>query len=277
MKKQIFLSLLILCAIVLVKSSNSNVQAYSSDDEKESYTYYGYYPQSLLEDEIIYDSLYFTSLDNAPDVLNWYKYANDYYVKVETKNIKEDVYFSNGDKVLSNRIYFFKVEKIKWKLEKNKDYYDLETVKIIDGSSFYDTETYDQSTFMESSNISSLMKNIITPAIEYNNEELIEYISDSSSIYRDCLEIFTSKVHLPRPKQSQEDNYLLAKEATDYAIARGVTVLENGNTEYWLEMIGTNNRFAIYSTSTGKTFYNKTITQILGIAPCIRVRRGVVS
>lgn len=276
MKKNKLLLLLILCFIVLIITSIDNIVTYSNDDLNNSYTYYGYYPQSLLEDEIIYDSLYFNSLENEPEFLNWYKYANDYYAKIETDNIGEDVYFSNGDQVLNHRIYFFKVEKIKWKLNKNVDYYELNSVKVIDASNFYNVEQYDRDTFLENSNINLLMQNYFIPAFGLNCELLINYVINSSSVYRDCFENFQTNVHLPIYEQSQENNQSLTKEATDYAIARGVTKASNGNSEYWLEMIGNNNFHAIYTTASGETLYNKKITEILGIAPCVRVKRGAV-
>lgn len=275
--KKVYMFLMSLLSLVLLLSTNkTSIFASTEESVGTSYTYYGYYPQSLLEDDIIYDALYFNSLENPADYLNWYMYAGEYYARVETSKIEGDVYFSNGTKILNNRVYFFKVEKIKWNLNKNPEYYALDSVKVLDGSSYYDIQEYETETFFRNSNIYSLIEEYITPSIEFNTKGLEAYTSNYSSIYRDSFEVYSLKAHISSFEQSIKDNVSLEKKATDYALARGAKPSKNGNTEYWQEMIGTNNYYAIYTSSTGRTLYNKNINVILGIAPCIRLKRGAI-
>ncbi len=103
----------------------------------------GSYPQTVVSDENIIKEL------NKIERLNsrgYIEFNGEEYAKVEVvTRLNYDRYFSDGTKVINGKIYYFKVEPIKWLVvSSNNGSYKLITKNIMDYKVFYQGVSYRQ-------------------------------------------------------------------------------------------------------------------------------------
>ena len=100
------------------------------------YIYFGEYPQTLKEESV-------TIVSTTPDSNGYYLGSDgERYDKVIANpfyyNNKPIMYFNNKEQIVKDKIYYFKVEPIKWKiLQLDGKYYKIVTDLIIDCQKFY--------------------------------------------------------------------------------------------------------------------------------------------
>ena len=130
---------------------------------------YGMYPQSVVDDLELVNTLDELSLDEDPDVFGYYSYENNYYVKRNVQIYNFERYYSvtdypknydNGEEMLSGSQKWFKVEPIVWDvLSENNGNYSLVSTKILEraifdnhgGSRVIDTKTIYENNYAYSS------------------------------------------------------------------------------------------------------------------------------
>ncbi len=109
----------------------------------DSYVMFGKYPQSLVSDSNLLSTLENKVLNGelSSDVdSGWYNYNGKSYAGIVAKNhVQMDSFtsFNNGQQILEGKLYFFKVEPIKWSVIKSDaGKYFLTTDLLIDNVQF---------------------------------------------------------------------------------------------------------------------------------------------
>ena len=103
---------------------------------KDGVTYYyrGVYPQTRVTDDKIIAAL---SKKTTTDARGYYEYNGSYYAKVKFDGATDVVYFNDGTRVLYGNTYYFKVEKVLWRVLDEKTNVAI-TEYVLDALPFYD-------------------------------------------------------------------------------------------------------------------------------------------
>lgn len=104
-------------------------------DENKKEVSYGYYPQSYVFDKTLINELESIKGKNE---FNYVLYKNNYYLKEKANVYNNETYtFNNGEVIKSNEEYWFKLEKINWKILKVEDNkYHLLSKDLLDATIF---------------------------------------------------------------------------------------------------------------------------------------------
>ena len=103
---------------------------------KDGVTYYyrGVYPQTRVSDDKIIAAL---TKKTITDSRGYYEYNGSYYAKVKFDGATDVVYFNDGTRVLYGNTYYFKVEKVLWRVLDEKTNVAI-TEYVLDALPFYD-------------------------------------------------------------------------------------------------------------------------------------------
>ena len=97
------------------------------------YYYLGEYPQSRVTDQKIISLLN----KEVPDYRNYCELNGEYYAKV-TYNKNNTIYFNDGTKLVKGDTYYFKIEKVLWRVVDEKNNI-LVSEYVLDALPFYDS------------------------------------------------------------------------------------------------------------------------------------------
>lgn len=209
--------------------------------------FYGSYPQTVVDDEILIVELDKLTQTNAN---GYYEYNGNEFAKQTAMPYDSNYKFSNGETIVKNKTYYFKVEPIKWRILEQADgtltlltdmILDLQQFstswkdRIIDGKTIY-ANNYEHSTIRE-----WLNNDFYNKAFNNINKELIltTHIDNSASTTDNSTNKYAcddtyDKVYLLSYKEGytyfNNDNERQAI-ASDYARARHVYV--SNNYSYW--------------------------------------------
>lgn len=101
---------------------------------KDGNMFMGSYPQSLVEDDYLISQL--KSKFDRRNPMNKIKIGDFYYIGSYSIDDNYRRYFSNGNEIEKNYLYFYRIEPIKWQpLKRNSTVYITE--KLIDSKKFY--------------------------------------------------------------------------------------------------------------------------------------------
>lgn len=98
------------------------------------YYYRGVYPQTRVTDDKIISAL---NKKTTTDARGYYELNGSYYAKVKYNDASVVAYFNDGTRVLYGNTYYFKVEKILWKVVDSKTSVAV-TEYVLDALPFYD-------------------------------------------------------------------------------------------------------------------------------------------
>ncbi len=98
------------------------------------YYYRGVYPQTRVTDEKIITAL---SRKTTTDARGYYELNGSYYAKVKYTDYSTIAYFNDGTQLKHDTTYFFKVEKVLWRLLDTKENIAI-TEYVLDSMPFYD-------------------------------------------------------------------------------------------------------------------------------------------
>lgn len=104
-------------------------------DENTAYVYRGEYPQSRVTDSALIEALSKLKSTNAR---GYYTYDGEQYAKVVYNNASGKATFNDGTKLTNGKTYFFKVEKILWRVLDNTTSLVISEL-ILDAISYYDS------------------------------------------------------------------------------------------------------------------------------------------
>ena len=105
---------------------------------KDGVTYYyrGVYPQTRVTDEKTIEAL---TKKTITDSRGYYELNGSYYAKVKFEDSSDKMYFNDGTRATVGNTYYFKVEKILWKVIDKKAGLVISD-KVLDALPFYDNE-----------------------------------------------------------------------------------------------------------------------------------------
>lgn len=111
---------------------------WSATMQKDGVQYYyrGVYPQSRVTDENIITAL---SKKTTTDARGYYEYNGEYYAKVKFNEASAVTYFNDGTRVLYGNTYYFKVERILWRVIDAKENVAISEY-VLDAIPFYDND-----------------------------------------------------------------------------------------------------------------------------------------
>ena len=257
-----------------------------------------YYVNSKLESIMKYSDI---DLDN--DGLNDYRGVIYSKYKPNNTNNESSASFSyqddNGYEL--NKIYWFKYEKIKWKIlktteEKNKINYLLESALIIDSTEFLSNDSLNEfshngkvgySNNYELSNIRKWLNNdFLNSAFNKNEKEVIIKTNiDNSGIVIDgesnkyaCSDT-SDKIYIHSYNELKDfRDESRQRVASDYAKIEGVFTYSNGYSNYMLRTPSVNKENSIYYVDydgamhgDGIIFINNTTNTFNGILPLLTI------
>ena len=212
------------------------------------------YPQNLVQNEDTIKQLEFKSRESKNPVisLGW----KDYYYKATASMAADGGTFSTGERIVGGKEYFFRIERIKWKMQYSESGVTMAiTEKIIDASAFPET-LFDalhgviSSIYPYDWEYIGLLTNIRSKLADYGAElfpkEAIAWDEPLSWTYENndyCIKNdsrFSTSDQLKTPYSlpcfrdaesinSFDDGY---PEVTDYALAMGA------GHDYWLRSLG---------------------------------------
>ncbi|MBQ3571830.1 MAG: leucine-rich repeat domain-containing protein [Clostridia bacterium] len=249
------------------------------------YIYMGLYPQTIKADNITISSIkneqgYFLGSDN------------EWYAKVVATPSGTGYKFSNSTTVISNNVYYFKVEPIKWRII--TDGIDgiayLLCESVIDSKRYDDdSNDYDYSEIKAWINeefynvgFNDLQKGVIVSAYVNNNSSLTSI--HGPSLYVPSNEVFLlSYYELTKNKYLFNTNETLpssnrSKKASDYAICVGAIITTNtdyyGYSSWYLRTITENHKDCVmYVNETGVVNNSVCVYEKgYGIAPVLYIR-----
>lgn len=206
-----------------------------------TYTIFGSYPQTLVSDSALLASL---KKLTTPRANGYYLYKGEEYAKVVARPFRTDYTFNNGDIIIVDQTYFFKVEPIKWRvLEETDGTYTLLSEYIIDQHDFYTStvnrkigeETIYPNNYEYSSIREWLNNGFYNQAFTASEkEDILESLVDNSAATTDSStnqyisNNTCDKVYLLSYQEALSSNYGFKKESsrithtTEYAKAKGV-------------------------------------------------------
>ena len=231
-------------------------------EDGKAYVNFGKYPQTVVDDESLIRELEKISKTNSLGYIEYkgkeYKKQTASIYKSKYKNDelvteKENYYFENGSIVEDGKIYYFKVEPIKWiVLEEQNGTYKLLSEKIIENRIFniitYDRKINDKTIYSNNYNYSSLKAwlngyNGTSYNIEdYTNKGFIDIVfkqddKDKISSVNDKVGLLNYEDVLNSLYGFDEDESRCSK-VTDYAICCGCMISTEtktfGNGMWWL-------------------------------------------
>lgn len=259
------------------------------------YVLFGKYPQTLVS-----DSELLLELENkvsngeiAEDVdSGWYNYKGVSYSGVVAKThpmMESYNKFINGSDIVNEKLYFFKVEPIKWNiLQKNNGSYLLTTNFLIDNLKFNEknlNETVDGETILANSWSHSDLRNWL------NNDFTLMAFGNSSYVeqYSHLVnnKTVSDKVSVLSLEDVNNSSFgftdLTSRKAlfTDYSRAKEAFMPLDGNGYYWLSDIGgriqsNDARVKVVKSdgSSGEDCYFM-INSNCGLRPCIKISTNV--
>ncbi len=222
-------------------------------DEKEGvdYIFFGTYPQTIVDDEALIGELNKLTQTNSK---GYYTYKENEYAKVSANPYTSTYKFSNGETIISNEVYYFKVEPIKWLILEVEDgsvtlladmildlqqFYISRDDRIIDGKTIY-ANNYEYSTIIEWLNNDfynkafndidkeQVLKSFVDNSASTTASSLNEYVSNDTNDWVYLLSY-----------QDVESFYFSINEekiakASDYAKAINIYVSEGYGSHWWL-------------------------------------------
>lgn len=224
--------------------------------KKTQYINMGLFPQTIKDESvkiISEENGYYLGSDNEK------------YVKAKANPYRQNYTFSNGEKVVKDNEYYFKVEPIIWKILFTKNGETLLMSEYILTSCAYDN---DNSCF-DNSNLCS-----------YLNSSFINYLDIDRIIEKQNHKIFILSVKdITNSKYNFTSytnfDYLRAAEVTDYAIANYIYMSEeNKNGCYYLNTINSTNS-VYYITAYGsinKGYENNIRRKEIGFVPALWIK-----
>jgi hypothetical protein len=200
---------------------------------------YGLYPQTVVKDSAIIESLNtLTALDNG-----WCLYENSYYTKVVAEVYNNESFtFDNGSNITNGSEYWFKCEPITWNVLSNEgSTYSLISNKLLDSQTYYkdysirniDGNNVAANNYKHSDIRSWLNNEFYQTAFALNNAAIKTVSVDNSSTSADVningylCENTNDKIYLPSYKDVTNANYGFTSDesreakTTDYARVRG--------------------------------------------------------
>lgn len=271
------------------------------------YLYFGYYPNRLITDETLINSLNDIKEVNSLGYIEYLHYQfkkvtvvnNHKYASQEQQN---DKVFTFGTGFVPGNTYYFLVEPICWKVLKvtNGNEFLLQTEQIIDARMFNYTKeivllneqkiypsSYDTSSIRQWLN-NDFMNLIFTDSekeklieVNNNNEPVVYYLDSYTAPNNTIDKIFllsyqeTTSVNLGFYGLPVCDNSRYS-EATDYAASHGLIRHDNDGftTSIWMirnsyEYTREVMSYVGYDGSVGTNFYVD--AENVGIRPCIKI------
>ncbi len=110
MKKILCLVFLFCFIFTGCNNTNSNNNGNTDNKTDVEYVYFGKYPQSLASSEAV------AHMSSTPNENGYYVsgYDNCEYLKTTGNQLESGYKFSNGETIIKTKIYYFKIEPIKW-------------------------------------------------------------------------------------------------------------------------------------------------------------------
>ena len=106
----------------------------TSNENGYIYIHFGRYPQTVVTDTSLINSLLLISEENE---FGYIEYSGEEYKKVIAAPYENNSIFANGKTITTSETYFFKVEPIKWRvLEENNGSYKLLSELVLDNKAF---------------------------------------------------------------------------------------------------------------------------------------------
>ena len=193
---------------------------------QDGFLYFGSYPQTIKDASV-------NIISNEKDENGYYTGSDgEKYALLNANPCNINYTFSNGEKIVRNKEYFFKVEPIKWNVLEDKDGKVFIFSELILDVHKFDDSSNDYAT---SSIRSWLNSDFYNKAFTDKQKELIENttLKDISNV--------TDKVFLLSEEEIENTSYGFnsnndrCKKVTDYAKANfAYEGKENKNGEYWL-------------------------------------------
>ena len=288
MKRMICLFLMLVLCISTCSCRGENSHLYKI---KGNYIYFGSFPTSLKADNV--------SISYDADSNGYYLGSdNEYYVKQTVKLADQNelsAYVNNGI-IFNNRTYYFKVEKIKWKIiSKQNDIALLHCDNIIFANAFKSStgNTPFSNNNYENSDIRKwLTTDFYNSAFTKEEKEIIKrtavdnsYESSPISASQFCCNDTNDNVFLLSYKDVLNKAYDFSsntyaddsriKKATDYAIACGASVnYDSFDTEgTWMLRSQSDTKYTIISIDREGTIQKNKLSssEALGIVPAIQI------
>jgi hypothetical protein len=262
---------------------------------------FGFYPQTVVSDDAT-----LKALENiSPNGNLWYCYKQEYYVKavaspavssssssssseisISTKS--EGYQFSDGTAINTGDTYWFKCEKISWRILSSADgSYSLVSEKTLDGSLFDD----DSCNYAESNVRGWLSDGFINAAFGFDAEKLLQTVTVDNGVSTTiastdtyCCGNTQDQIYLPSIKEVLDETVYTDASyrkaiATDYARAIGVDCGTSPDqysygAQYWTRSPDGNGADSLSTIGTDGDGYvwcyvnrNK-----YGVRPCINIK-----
>lgn len=262
------------------KDVYTRINAEGVEDENGDYVLFGYYPSSLKADDVTISDMadangFFTGSDNCT------------YAKV-IANGDSSRKFSNGNKIMYDHTYYFKIEQIKWRIAKVSDgkallisQYAIDAHSWDEDSNNYkdsDIRLWLNTTFLNS--FSSSEQSIIQTT---NVDNSIESLGDYTNTY--ACENTDDKVFLLSMSDLINAEYgfeaIGEKDprrqivATDYARANNVLFSNSdGNANWWTRSpYGNRNVDSVSMVGQlGLVSYSSAKTNSCGVVPAMWIK-----
>ncbi len=225
----------------------------------DGFLYFGSYPQTVKDASV-------NIISNEKDEYGYYTGSDcEKYALLKVNLYDSDYTFSNGETIIRNKEYYFKVEPIKWKIleDKNGKVFIFSEL-ILDAHIFDDNSNY----YAASSIRSWLNSDFYNKAFTDKQKELIENttLKDISNI--------TDKVFLLSEEEIENTSYGFnsnndrCKKVTDYAKAKYAYESKgNKNGKYWLRTPSYSGACDVYNL--GYVYWDYVSDVRHGVAPAL--------
>ena len=246
---------------------------------KKAIINFGMYPQTIKDNNV--------TISGTPNENGYYTGSDgEKYEMLKASPFDDNYLFSNGETIIENKEYYFKVEPIKWKiLQYSHDKALIFSEYIIDTHIYDERENnYETSSIRKWLNNEFLYKafkmedrnNIVKKVV---NNSIISTLDDDNdyvcSNTKDNVFLLSRKEIADETYGFLDDPWEMCekreKELTDYAKAKEVYVdLETKKCDYFLR---TPYRFsptnAIISSALGDTYYEYVYNPYIGVVPAL--------
>ena len=270
-----------------------NVDPDFSINDCGSYILSGIYPQNNR----ITDADLIATLNNTSQTaIGWYEYNHEYYAKVVATPASENEYFNdNSTKVVSGETYWFKCEPIKWVVYKtvsqHEEYWkdDYQTIfvsyEVLDAHTYSNVSSADTTRYENSDIRAWLNGEFYDTAFPYGDMGFsIRWVDndaastgDSTNPYasgytQDQVFLLSRTEYKIANSAYENNNDMRTRSCTDWAIARGVDGVQQGNyrfSSYWTRSPSTSEGIAYNISAYGNANSTTSITNKIGVVPCL--------
>lgn len=272
-----------------VKDSQKQIDDIIELFESGSWFEFGRYPAEIVDDENV-----ITILDNLEErnSSGYYEYDGNEYDKLSAKKDHENNFLSNGEQIIEDKIYYFIVKPIRWKMINQEDgVYTLITEMIIDQSKFHSSigtrvvddkaiysNNYEHSAIREWLNEEFINKAFNVDELEFLLKTLIKNDGPTTELNnnRYASNNTTDKVYILSYEEAYEKYFQTDEERkstlTDYAIAKNVRV--SGEDAFWWLRSPSSfySYFANYINVYGMYQNYYTDSDFIGVRPVIKIK-----